>query len=410
MVTSLLLFILLFGFSPTIAQIFDQEGIEINGEFLEILSFEIVDFDEDGDLDLFLTCGEHYGRGYPDCELYYLENDGEARFEIHPLITLDDGTWWIRNIEIVDFDGDGDLDIVIPGGEGEDEGWHSMTILFHDGNLEFTTHSFLTGELEPYLPYEVRVIDFDSNGFLDMVVGFYGPDPRGNGVMWGALYVYLQIDSLEFSALVLDEWSPRGGWWYLQAIQLVEEDEIVVFAEAPWAVLGWLDAKVLWRWEQDEFVMTLLPPGEYGELRWCDWDGDGRLDYVAWGYPPSDTMQIPPVDSLRVRLFRQNDDGEFEHQPLTPGLLPYPRSLEIADFDGDEHPDVFFTTPGQRGANTAFVLFGNRENDQLTEVLPNYPISVDYLFKPADLNGDGRVDLIASARREIDDENQGFLV
>lgn len=416
-----MLLLLLFALSPAVAQTFDQEGLEIAGDFPKIISFKTIDFDDDGDQDIFLTCETNQGSGFRYCELYYLENTGEYQFNVHPLITQNDDNWegtWIRHIECVDFDGDGDLDIIISGGVGE-EGWRTITIMFHEGNLEFTTYAFQFGEEHPFFPimvpifpHKVRCVDFDDNGLLDMIVAYHGPDQLGTGLFWGALYAYMQTDSLEFSPVVLDEWKSDGGWTNLETIQLVEDGEVVVFAESPlWMpfLFGWMDAKVLWRWEQDEFVMTPLPLGDYEELRWCDWDLDGRLDYLAYGYPPSDTLQAPPrEDSSRVRLFLQNDEGEFEHYPLTPGLYPNLQSLEIADFNGNGRPDVFFCSPGYN-INEPSIIFNNPEGSQMIGVLPDHRDYTTYHFQSADLNGDGRVDLVASFWQTVDDEPRGYL-
>ncbi|MCK4465730.1 MAG: VCBS repeat-containing protein [Bacteroidales bacterium] len=164
----------------------------------------LADYDKDGDTDLFV-CGRQVPGRYPEpAESYLLKNywkeTGKLRFEkvnnkdLVNLGMVTDASW-------SDYDGDGDLDIVIVGE------WMPVTILENrNGNfvkkklsktLEHTTgwwysikaadldgdgdEDYILGNLglnykykaNPDEPFTINYNDFDLNGKNDIVLGYY---------------------------------------------------------------------------------------------------------------------------------------------------------------------------------------------------------------------------------------------
>lgn len=128
---------------------------------------KFADFDKDGDLDL-LT-GESWG-GIHTTKIY--KNNGNNGFENIPILVTDEYTgysYW------GDYDGDGDLDILLSGIE-DTHMTGAIRIYRNDGNDSFTKVSVLES-----LEYESRKCnwtDFNNDGLLDVIVHFGYDDLR----------------------------------------------------------------------------------------------------------------------------------------------------------------------------------------------------------------------------------------
>ena len=122
-----------------------NEEIEIPRELYKI---ELVDFDLDGDLDL--IAWESSGT-----ELYIYENDGQGDFDFQQTKAFSN----LRDIKFVDIDGDGDCDILAAG-----YGIHWYEHL--DGSDEFVDHLILN-----LVDYSVSfVTDMNNDGYDDILI------------------------------------------------------------------------------------------------------------------------------------------------------------------------------------------------------------------------------------------------
>lgn len=77
------------------------------------------------------------------------------------------------NMKQADFDNDGDLDIFIMRGAWlQEAGMHPNSLLRNDGNLKFTDVTYEMGLAEPFLPTKTAAwADYDNDGDLDLYVG-----------------------------------------------------------------------------------------------------------------------------------------------------------------------------------------------------------------------------------------------
>ena len=140
----------------------------IDEEFVNYSSIDVVDMDRDGDMDLLL--GQPY---FPSIFLY--ENDGTQQFTPKNIdYVTDPYADWFNNPEIcaIDFDGDGDLDIFEAYQSYYAPGWYQ-----NDGNQNFTYSTFgLTACESCFLEYLEGAIatDLDKDGDADIVNGEFG--------------------------------------------------------------------------------------------------------------------------------------------------------------------------------------------------------------------------------------------
>jgi hypothetical protein len=130
----------------------------------------IADLDRDGDADLLYANGDAFEYAPPNSRpwqgLQWLENTGELRFQLHRMVSLQGAT----SPEAVDFDGDGDLDVVLVTGNNDwdDPAAASLLWLENDGRQAFSLHPLAT---TPTHLNTVTAGDLDGDGRPDVAAG-----------------------------------------------------------------------------------------------------------------------------------------------------------------------------------------------------------------------------------------------
>lgn len=122
----------------------------------------LLDFDGDGDLDFISLISQEHER----VELF--RNDGRGNFSSELIWAAPDPAYGSSGIEIVDMDGDGDLDVLYTNGDSFDRGpkpFHSVQWLENEGSLPMTRHDIciMPGVLN------ATAGDFDADGDIDVV-------------------------------------------------------------------------------------------------------------------------------------------------------------------------------------------------------------------------------------------------
>lgn len=276
-------------------------------------------------------------------------------------------------VAIADLDRDGHADLVVTNGAWHPAGAVSIMRGREDGTFE-TPQRIPLG----IVPEAVVVEDLDGDGLLDVAATHHG----FSGVLAGYVAVLLGNGDGTFRAPV----DHPAGYWVrsLRAVDLDGDQDLDLVTENV-VLLGNGDG-------------TFAAPAVHGTsdsyAAVGDVNRDGRPDIVTTftHYEYDDEDPYPQACALRLG----NGDGTFQGA-VRFGRGTWCRDLEIADVDQDGLADVVVANyGGERGDSSGVMLHrgrgdGSFEDAQLLPTALN-PMSIAV----ADLNGDGRLDLITA--------------
>ena len=129
----------------------------------------------------------------------------------------------------------------------------------------------------------------------------------------------------------------------------------------------------------------------------ADLDGDGIRDVLV-----ADLGEFLPRDHDKGAMVWLRGLGDGRFAPFAIGALPRIASIEAADLDGDGDKDLLLSAFGYRKTGSVLVL-ENRTTDWSRPAFS--PLAIDarpgaVRALPTDLNGDGRLDIVAVIAQE----------
>ena len=165
------------------------------------LDAEVADFDGDGTIDILVLVTQQ------SQQLRLYLNRGERRFEERILIQRPIG-WGYMDLEVVDFDMDGDLDVVTIAGNNMEFGmpplkpYHGIRIWINDGEGSLSEKFFYP----LYGAAQCVIADVDGDGDLDIAVTAFTPD-------WEAETPETFVLLVQTSPLTLQPYHPPQSSW-----------------------------------------------------------------------------------------------------------------------------------------------------------------------------------------------------
>lgn len=289
--------------------------------------------------------------------------------------------------EPIDFDGDGDLDLVVASLGAlfpDNRRIGSVVILENDGAEQFTSH-VVARDLA--LVADVRAGDLDGDGDLDLAVAGFGYDQGEtlwleNVGRWQFKPHELQRLSGPINAIVVD----LNGDGLRDIVTLVSQEweEIWAFVNAG---KGRFDGKLLWGSTNADFGSSWITAVD------LDRDGDRDLLYSngdAFDYAPANSRPWHGVQWLENR-------GGLALALHRIADLSGASSPQAADLDGDGDLDVAVVSAHNRWSDEAALSLVWLENDGsqrfAMRAIGSSPTHLITL-SAGDLDGNGTADLV----------------
>ncbi len=289
-------------------------------------TFEWADFDNDGDLDLLIS-----GTEGSDREAHYYENDGTGGFTASAPANITPVTGELLS---GDYDGDGDLDLVVSGWDGSNR----ITEFFkNDGDGNFTKDNSIsiTGLTNTSMDFG----DYDNDGDLDLVIaGWNGSNRR--------TWVYDNDGSGGFSQNSSSFTGVRRGHVEWGDYDNDGDLDVIVSGEtgSRYAALYVNNSGTF----TEDATLTSV---EYSASHWGDYDNDGDIDVFVTGSTSN------AVSGATSTLYENDGSGNFSAnadisiQAVTDG------SVAWGDYDNDG--DIDLAIMGITNSDTVALVYEN---------------------------------------------------
>ena len=333
---------------------------QIFGELDGVRIPKMVDWDNDGDLDIFATVSSGTTGDTEDEVILYENIDGENFINWR----LNDALNYAADIEFADIDGDGDLDAFATARDANDLVW-----LRNDGFQANWATTIIFPEANA--PLGVATGDLDNNNGADAVICSSGDDK---------VFGFLNDGSGTFSPIVVD---PN-----IDGPREAEIADLDADGDLDIAVVATNGANTLVIYLNNgnaSFTEQIIYTGKSGrDIEIADWDGDGALDILISLY--STTPNDPPQDIL---VFINDGGANFEETALVFGA-ERTQGFRVADLDLDGDQDLvlgFDGTPRvMAGINTASGI----------ELVPLSSVSEGNIYgiDVGDINNDNQPDVV----------------
>lgn len=318
--------------------------------------------------------------------LYWFENDGQGNFTQHIIHERTDE--WLERCAVADINGDGRPEIVIV-----DNLNGSLLYFAFDGDprerKNWRYHYIIEGGLPG--AYDVAVADFDGDGDLDVAASSWR---KGNRFDW---------------------FEQRDGQWIRHPIEEnIGETRTICAVD----IDGDGKIDLLGTARTSNQVVWYQNPGDPTNQPWrktiiddapqpihghpVDMDGDGDVDVVmALGMLPPEHYHDGVALEHHQIVWYENDGnptvGPWKKHIIC-AYFPHAFEAIAADLDNDGHIEVVATAWDLTGRVALFKHRGDPRGPWDMQILKDGWLRADQVIV-ADLNGDGRLDIVVAAER-----------
>ncbi len=277
------------------------------------------DFDGDGDPDLLVgfTSG-----GGPVLRLY--RNDGGHFVDITATAGLIVDAGAVRQPVFIDFDGEGDLDLFVAFRD-------RANMLFRNDNGHFTDIAASVGLADPRKSVGAVWFDYQEDGDLDLYVANQDGDANGFFRNDGGHFTDI-ADSVGLAWAGRPPRVATNGTVRPCAVDVNNDGHFDLFA-ANYGPNGLFLARANGAFEDVSEVWGVALEGHYDTCAFADFDNDGRLDFYVNG-------TVSATESFRDYLYRQTPQHFADVTPSNILALQSSHGVQWADVDGDGALDL----------------------------------------------------------------------
>lgn len=269
---------------------------------------------------------------------------------------------WLSSISLLDFDGDGDLDVAITG--RTDTHGAVLLIMENLGGSRFRQRWRLDGVRAG----DMDAADLDGDGDTDLVLA--GEDEDGHPVVRAVMNRMREGEGFVEQTHGIPGFA-NGSVSVADYDLDGDKDLLLVGMKEPQEF-----ASAIYRYDSGEYLETALPiPGlAFPFAAWGDYDADGDPDIVGIG------ARFSPLLLEGVVYVLENQAGSFvDRTSMLSGTFPgsavdgrFRGSAGFAEFDGDGRSDLFLAGSIRRTKTDYGHFYGTSGGFGWKEMLRDY--------------------------------------
>lgn len=355
----------------------------------------LADFNGDGNLDIFMKGRVGY---WGSAAMYYFTGDGYGFDTAMPISDVD-GCSWERILVPIDYDADGDMDLILGAS------WGSK-LLQNDGSGNFTLienfaldyeMSIDSGDAEKWYDGLFAIADFNLDGYVDIVC-FNGNPREDQGAP--VIYTNNQGDGTFTRNENCGLQAQRGGTIATGDINGDGISDIVVN--------GWIDNDCIRAYicngdgtftaaNNDNFDLTNRGT-EKGQIILVDIDADGDLDLFVTG------TSCPQGWAKVADIYINDGTGVFTYQENSlPGVEV--SGADWCDVNADGYMDLIYTGDGV-SSTIVVINQGDGAFDAQADLMGGHRGGA--VVSVADFNNNGMIDVLLSGYNDSGSHFQAY--